>query len=108
MCFPNIDGQKIGAVFVIVINLFDVANLAAERRSSEAPEHENQWPALEMFAQWEARLPVECHKLNFGNSVAYLQISAVHVGQRVPHHLDRIFRTARHQTQTHQNKHNHG
>jgi hypothetical protein len=41
MRFANVDGQKIHAVFVVVVNLNDVANLAAERRSSKTSEHQH-------------------------------------------------------------------
>jgi hypothetical protein len=39
MRFANVDGEEIGVIFVIVIELNDVANLATERRSSKAAEH---------------------------------------------------------------------
>ena len=39
MRFADVDSQKIGAVFVLVVNLDEISNLAAERRSSIAPEN---------------------------------------------------------------------
>lgn len=39
MCFAHVDSQKIHAIFVVVVDLNDVANLAPERRSSKASEH---------------------------------------------------------------------
>jgi hypothetical protein len=41
MRLAHVDGQKIRVILVVVIDLNDVANLAAERRSSEAAEHQN-------------------------------------------------------------------
>ena len=40
MRFANVHGQKISAIPIIVVNLNDVANLAAERRSSKTSEHQ--------------------------------------------------------------------
>ena len=42
MRFAHVNGQEIGVIFVVVINLNDVANLAAERWSGETAEHQNQ------------------------------------------------------------------
>ncbi len=42
MRFAHINGQEIGMRFVIFINLGDVANLAAKRRSGKAAEDEHQ------------------------------------------------------------------
>ena len=38
----DVDGQEIGAVFIVVVDLRDVANLATEGRSSETAENEDQ------------------------------------------------------------------
>src|SRR5712692_11537945 len=38
MSFANVHGQKIGVVLIVVVNLNDVANLAAKRRSSKTAE----------------------------------------------------------------------
>ena len=42
MCLAHIDGQKISMILVIVEDLYNVANLATEGRSSEAAEDEDQ------------------------------------------------------------------
>jgi hypothetical protein len=41
MGFADVDGEEIGALFIIVEDLRDIANLATERRSSKAAEHED-------------------------------------------------------------------
>ena len=50
MRFANVDGQKIGVILIVVVNLHDVANLAAERRSSKTPEDQHQRPITCSFA----------------------------------------------------------
>jgi hypothetical protein len=44
MGFAHIDRQKIDMIFVIVINLNNVANLAAKRWSSKAAKNEHKRP----------------------------------------------------------------
>jgi hypothetical protein len=39
--FTDVDGEEIGAVFIVVVDLGDVADLATEWRSSEAAEDED-------------------------------------------------------------------
>ena len=41
MRFAHVDGQKIGVLLIVLVNLNDVADLAAKGRSSKAPENEN-------------------------------------------------------------------
>lgn len=50
MRFAHIDSQKIHAIFVVVVDLNDVANLAPERRSSKTPEDQHQRPRPGSFA----------------------------------------------------------
>jgi hypothetical protein len=38
MGFADVDGEEIGAVFIVVEDLRDIANLATEGRSSKAAE----------------------------------------------------------------------
>ena len=48
MRFANVNRQEIGAFLVILINLNDVAHLAAKRWSSKTPEDENEWTQHEV------------------------------------------------------------
>lgn len=41
MRFAHVDGQEVGVIFVIVINLNDVADLATKRGSSVAAENDH-------------------------------------------------------------------
>jgi hypothetical protein len=50
MRFADIDGQKIGMGFVVVEDLYDVTDLATERRSSKAAEDEDKWLAVDVLA----------------------------------------------------------
>ena len=54
MSLAHVDGQKIGVVFVIVVDLNDVANLATERWSSETAENEDERAASRFFANMES------------------------------------------------------
>jgi len=47
MRLAHVHGQKIGVIFVVLIDLNDVADLATKRRSSEAAEDENQRALLQ-------------------------------------------------------------
>jgi len=47
MGFANVNSQKISAILIILINLNDVANLAAERRSSKTPEDQHERPVTQ-------------------------------------------------------------
>jgi hypothetical protein len=57
--FANVDGEEIGAVFIVVVDLRDVADLATERGSSEAAEDEDERFAVGALADVKARLAVE-------------------------------------------------
>jgi hypothetical protein len=59
MRFANVHGQKIRMVFVVVVNLNDVAYLAAEGRSSEAAEDQHQRARAEAFADVKVTRAIE-------------------------------------------------
>jgi hypothetical protein len=42
MGFADVDGQKVGVVFIVLIDFDDVADLATERRSGVAAEDDHQ------------------------------------------------------------------
>jgi hypothetical protein len=50
MRLADVNGQKIGVILVIVEDLYYVADLATEGRSSEAAEDHDQWPSGGTFA----------------------------------------------------------
>ncbi len=61
MSFANVHGQEIGAILVVVVNLSDVADLAAKRRSSKTPEDQHQRTFVSPFADVEMIRPIEGH-----------------------------------------------
>jgi len=105
MRFANVDGQKIGVVFVVVVDLDDVANLATKRRSGETAEDENERFARGAFANVEMIGAIEGDETRIGSGVAGFQITAVHVRQRVAHHEQRVFGTASHDAERDEGEH---
>ena len=94
--FANVDGKKIYMVFVIVIKLYDVANLATERGSSKAAENKDQRSASGLFAKVEARGSIECHQLGIRSLVPDFQVAAMHMRKRIADHVEHILRSAGH------------
>jgi len=50
MRFADVDSQKIGVLFIVVVNLDHVAYLATERRSSKAAENQHERSITRSFA----------------------------------------------------------
>ena len=42
MRFADVDGEEIRVIFIVVENLYDVADLATEGRSSKAAENQDE------------------------------------------------------------------
>jgi hypothetical protein len=99
MSFANIDSEEIGVVLVIVIELNDVANLAAERRSSETAEDKDEWAAGGFFSDVKAGRTIERDKPHIRSVVAHLQVAAMHVGKSIADHVEGLFRPARHEAE---------
>jgi hypothetical protein len=83
-------------ILVIVIELDDVANLAAERRSSEAAENENEGAPCSFFAKMEICGAVDGDKAGIGSVIPHFQSAAMHVRDSVAHHVKGISRAAGH------------
>jgi hypothetical protein len=94
--FADIDGEEIGAVFIVVVDLRYVANLATEGRSSEAAEDEDQRLALGAFAEVKARVAIERDKSGIRRIAANLKIAAMHVREGVSDHAEGVFGAAGH------------
>jgi hypothetical protein len=94
--FADVDGEEIGAVFIVVEDLRDIANLATEGRSSEAAEDEDQRFTVGAFADVKARGAVEGDEGGVGGVAADLQIASVHVRESVADHADGVFGAAGH------------
>jgi hypothetical protein len=51
--FANVDGEEVGVIFVVVVNLHHVTDVAAEGRSSVAAEDDDERAAACAFADVE-------------------------------------------------------
>ena len=90
MRFANVNGQEIRAVLVILINLDNVAHLAAKRWSSKTPEDENEWTIVRTFANVKTADTIQRDDARVRCVAADSQCATMHVGQRVAHHAVRI------------------
>lgn len=97
MSFTDVDGKKIGVVLVIAIELNDVANLATERRSSEAAEHKNEGAAGSSFPNMKVRGAIEGDKASIRSGIPHLQVASMHMRESVTHHVKGVFRAAGHE-----------
>jgi len=86
MGFANIHGQKIGALFIVVVDLDDVANLAAKRRSSKTSEHQYERTFMSSFANVKMVDTVQRDDSRVRRVAADFQRAAMHVRQRIPDH----------------------
>jgi hypothetical protein len=59
MSFANVNSQKIGAVFIVIVNFDEISNLAAERRSSIAAENQHQRALADAFVKIKGSFAVE-------------------------------------------------
>jgi hypothetical protein len=96
MGFAHVDGEEIGAVFKVVVDLRDVADLATEGRSSEAAEDENERLAVSAFADMKTRGAVESDESGVGGVAADLETASMHVREGVADHADGVFGAAGH------------
>jgi len=111
MRFAHVDGQEIGVVFIVIVNLHDVADLATKGRSSKATENEYERTTGCALADVETGLAIESEEPGVRSIVAHFQSSAVHVRERIPHHIDGVLRAARQigegpDGQDHEHQHN--
>lgn len=62
MRFAHVDGEEIGVLFVIFVNLRDVANLAAKRRSGKTAEYQNERLSAGAFANVKTIGAIQGHE----------------------------------------------
>jgi hypothetical protein len=105
MSLANVDSQEIGVVLVIVVELNDVANLAAERRSSETAENEYERTASGFFADVKVGRAIERDKPGIGSGIPHFQIAAMHVGKSIADHVEGVFRAASHEAEKYVHAH---
>ena len=96
MRFADVDGEKVGVLFVIVKDLDEVADLATEGRSSETAEDENEWFGAGALANVKMVRATEREQASVGSGVADFEIAAMHVRQGVADHVERVFGAAGH------------
>jgi hypothetical protein len=86
MSFADVDGQEVRVIFVIVVNLHHVTDVAAERRSSVAAKDNHERARAGAFADVEMIRAIEGHQACIRSVVADLQGAAMHVGQGIADH----------------------
>jgi hypothetical protein len=96
MRFADVDGQKIGVIFIVVINLYHVTDVAAKRWSSVTAEDDDEGARAGAFADVEAIGTVESNKSCVGSVVANFEIAPVHVGQGIAEHAVSVLGAAGH------------
>jgi hypothetical protein len=94
MCFAYVDGQKVRLSLVIVVEIYEVAYLAPERRSGVASKNENQRTLSDAIAQMKCSLPIEIQKPDVGGAVTHMQIAAMPLWQRVAQKTVNVARSA--------------
>jgi hypothetical protein len=99
MSFANVDGEEIGVILVIIVELNDVANLAAEGRSSETAKDKDQGAAGGFFEDVKAGRAIESDKPRIGSIVADSEVAAMHVGKSIADHVEGIFGAASHEAE---------
>jgi hypothetical protein len=97
--FADIDLKEIGAVFVVVIKFYEVADPATEWRSSVAAENQDERFCSDAIAQVESCDAIERVEFRVTSAVADAQIAAVHVGKRITDKPVNILRAAGHHTE---------
>ena len=75
MRFANVHGQEIGAIFILVVNLDEISNLAAEGRSSVAAENQDQRAFAHTLVQIKRGASIERKYARVRSAVAHMQIA---------------------------------
>jgi hypothetical protein len=94
MRFANINGQEIRLGFVIVIEIDEVAYLAAEGRSGIAPEDQDKRALADAVAEMKLGLPVEAHQRDIRSTIAHVEIATMPLWQGVAQEAVDIARAA--------------
>jgi hypothetical protein len=94
--FADVDGQEVGVIFVVVVNLHHVTDVAAEGRSSVAAEDDDEGAGAGAFADVKAIRTIESDQARVGGVIADFERAAVHVRQGIAHHAVGVLRAAGH------------
>ena len=96
MGFAHVNGQEVGVIFVIVVNLHHVTDVAAERRSSVAAKYNDERASAGAFADVKMIFAIESEEPSVGSIIADLERAAVHVRQCITDHAVSILGAAGH------------
>src|SRR5690348_7020211 len=83
MRFADVNGQKIRAIFVVVVNLDEISDLAPERRSSVTAENEHKRTLADAVPQMEIGFPVERNQPRIRRLLSKLHVALAPVRQGV-------------------------
>ncbi len=72
MRFAHVNGQKVRALFVILIDLNDVADLAPEGWSSKASKHQYERPVMRSFTDVKTADAIQRDDTRIGRVAAHL------------------------------------
>ena len=96
MSFAHVNSQEIGVIFVVVVNLHHVTDVAAERRSSVAAEDDDEGASARAFANVEVISAIESEEPSVRSIIADLERATVHVRQSIAEHAVDILWAACH------------
>jgi len=94
MRLPNVDGQEIRTILVVVVDFDQIADLAAEGRSSVAAKDQDERTRADVVADAEGRAAVKREERSVGGRIANMEISAMPLRQRVAKKPIQVARTA--------------
>jgi len=96
MGFADIHREEVGVIFVIVVNLHHVTDVAAKWRSSVAAKNDDKRASARSFANVEMICAIESEEAGVGSIVTNLQVAAMHVGQGIAQHAVGVLRATGH------------
>ena len=96
MSFAHVDGQEVGVILIVIVNLHHVTDVAAKRRSSVAAEYDDERASAGAFANVEMICAIESEEPGVGSIIADFERAAVHVGQGIAQHAVSVLRATGH------------
>ena len=94
MRFANINGQEVRLGFVIVVKVYEVAYLAAERRSGVTSENQDKRSLADAVAEMKFGLTVEVPQRDVGGAVADVEIAAMPLRKGIAQEAVHVTRAA--------------
>jgi hypothetical protein len=83
-------------IFVVVVNLHHVTDVAAKGRSGVAAKDDDERASAGTLADVEAICAIESDEAGVRSVVADFERASVHVGQGITHHAVNVLGAARH------------